>query len=114
MERRGSLNDNKAPPQAELLKQKVLSHAASIETHMTTGLNALLMRSGVSQQFAETMTGFVRPVLELVKGIESAVVGHAQKERITDLADASIHDSQTRSLEAWGTFSCNRLSRHSR
>jgi hypothetical protein len=74
------MNDNRSLPASDLLVTNLLKTTASIEAHLTTGMNAFLMKSGATQQFVEVMTEFIRPLLQIVAEMEKEVIRFARNE----------------------------------
>lgn len=94
------MNDNRSPPEAEVLVTKLLRATACIEAHLTDGLNAYLAKAGTTPQFAAMTAEFVKPLLHLLAEVEKDVIQFAH-HWTASLAAPEVTETQVSSLESW-------------
>ncbi|OWK35148.1 hypothetical protein [Fimbriiglobus ruber] len=82
------MNDNPAPDKREKLIGRVLSNTVVVEEHLTVGLSKMLEANGLTPEFREAVGEFVRPVIEVLHGLERDVIDFARsvsKDNVVEL-----------------------------
>jgi hypothetical protein len=65
-------------PRSDALLGKALTHFATVEQHLTVGLDKMLAASGSAPDLRRAVAEFITPSLALLKPSEREVVQYAQ------------------------------------
>jgi hypothetical protein len=88
-------------PDREKLIGSILSKTVVCEEHLKK-VPEFLERSGCTPKFRAEVQMFLSPLIGILAEMEREVIQVTRMEQINEMLTASVRDSQTAALQAWG------------